>query len=94
MKRRAKGPNTFSQTIKDLKPGAIYSMKMLTCDYTDLTHPTKKIINEANKFIGKVELEGVDLGAKRRRVLAMVRDPRYSRLKRDPPHDGRGVRPG
>jgi hypothetical protein len=64
MKRTAKGPNTFSQTIKDLEPGGMYSMKMLTCDYTDLIHPTKKTIDEANKFIGKVELEGVDLDVK------------------------------
>jgi hypothetical protein len=31
----------FSQTIKDLKPGRLYWMKMFTCDYNDLIHPRK-----------------------------------------------------
>jgi hypothetical protein len=65
MKRSEKGPNTFSQTIKDLEPGRLYSMKMLTCDYYDLIRPKKKPMEEANKFIGRVELDGVDLEAKR-----------------------------
>ena len=42
MKRSEKGPNTISQTIKDLQPGRLYSMKMFTCDYKDLTNPQKK----------------------------------------------------
>jgi hypothetical protein len=65
MKRSAKGPNTFSQTIKDLESGRLYSMKLFTCDYTDLIHPQKKSLDEANKFIGRVELEGVELDAQR-----------------------------
>jgi hypothetical protein len=65
MKRSAKGPNTFSQTIKDLQPGRLYSMKMFTCDYKDLTNPRKKQSQEANKFIGSVVLEGVELDPKR-----------------------------
>jgi hypothetical protein len=65
MKRSEKGPNTFSQTIKDLKPGRLYAMKMFTCDYHDLIHPKKKSLEQANQFIGRVELEGVDLDAKR-----------------------------
>jgi hypothetical protein len=65
MKRSAKGPNTFSQTIKDLEPGRLYLMKMFSCDYNDLIHPQKKTMQEANKFIGKVELEAVDLDTKR-----------------------------
>src|SRR5205807_3108881 len=47
MKRSEKGPNTFSQTIKDLEPGRLYSMKMFTCDYNDLIHPGKKTMEEA-----------------------------------------------
>lgn len=65
MKRSPKGPNTFSQTIKDLEPGRLYSMKMFTCDYTDLTSPRKKEQQEAQKFLGNVVLEGVELNAKR-----------------------------
>jgi hypothetical protein len=65
MKRSEKGPNTFSQTIKDLEPGRLYSMKMFSCDYNDLTHPQKKDVAEANKFVGKVVLEGLDVDEKR-----------------------------
>lgn len=65
MKRSAKGPNTFSQTIKDLQPGRLYSMKMFTCDYNDLVNPKGKKLEEANRFIGSVVLEGVDVDAKR-----------------------------
>ena len=36
MKRSAKRPNVFSQEIKDLKRGRLYSMKMITGDYQDL----------------------------------------------------------
>ena len=35
-KRSAKQPNVFSQVIKDLTPGRLYSMKMITGDYQDL----------------------------------------------------------
>ena len=35
--RSAKGPNRFSQKIKGLSPGRLYSMEMLTADYADLT---------------------------------------------------------
>ena len=65
MKRNAKGPNTFSQTIKNLEPGRLYSMKMFTCDYSDLINPKAKKLDEANKFIGSVVLEGVEVDAKR-----------------------------
>lgn len=65
MKRSAKGPNTFSQNIKDLQAGRLYSLKMFTCDYTDLTNPQKKELQQANKFIGSVVLEGVELDTKR-----------------------------
>ena len=64
MKRSEKGPNTCSQTIKDLERGRLYSMKMFSCDYNDLANPkTKKI--EETKSIGTVVIEGVDVDAKR-----------------------------
>jgi hypothetical protein len=65
MKRSEKGPNTFSQTIKDLAPGRLYSMKMFTCDYNDLVEPKAKKLEEANKFFGSVVLEGVDIDTNR-----------------------------
>ncbi len=61
MKRSDQGPNSFSQTIEQLEPGRLYSMKMLSCDYQDLVHPQKKTQEEAQPFLGRVELEGVDL---------------------------------
>jgi hypothetical protein len=36
MKRNAKQPNRVSQQIKDLVPGAMYSIKMISMDYQDL----------------------------------------------------------
>jgi hypothetical protein len=65
MKRNAKGPNTFSQTIKDLQPGRLYSMKMFTCDHNDLVSPKTKKKEEAMGFIGSVTLEGLEVDAKR-----------------------------
>jgi hypothetical protein len=65
MKRSAKGPNTFSQTIKDLEPGRLYSLKMFSCDYQDLVNPKTKTRDEATPFLGKVVLEGVAVDAKR-----------------------------
>jgi len=65
MKRSEKGPNTFSQGIRDLEPGRLYSMKMLSCDYSDLVNPKPRKLEEASKFIGSVVLEGVEVDAKR-----------------------------
>ena len=65
MKRSAKGPNTFSQTIKDLEPGRLYSMKMFSCDYKDLVDPRPKKQDETFKFIGSIIFEGVQIDAKR-----------------------------
>ena len=65
MKRSEKGPNTFSQTIKDLEPGRLYSMKMFSCDYNDLVNPKAKKQEEALKFTGSVALEGVEVDSKR-----------------------------
>ncbi len=36
MKRSAKKPNIVSQEIKNLQPGKLYSLKMVTADYRDL----------------------------------------------------------
>ncbi|MBI3854041.1 MAG: hypothetical protein HY298_27765 [Verrucomicrobia bacterium] len=65
MKRSDKGPNTFSQTIKNLEPGRLYSMKMFSCDYNDLINPKAKKLEEASKFTGTVDIEGVDVDRKR-----------------------------
>src|ERR1051325_8644774 len=65
MKRSAKGPNTFSQAIRNLEPGRLYSMKMFSCDYHDLVNPTPRKNEEAFKFTGSVVLEGVEIDAKR-----------------------------
>lgn len=65
MKRDQSGPNTFSQTIKDLQPGRLYSLKMFTCDYQDLIHPKAKTQADAHKFIGSVTVDGVALDSKR-----------------------------
>ncbi|MBM3838068.1 MAG: hypothetical protein FJ398_08895 [Verrucomicrobia bacterium] len=65
MKRSARGPNIFSQTIKDLQPGRLYSMKMLCCDYNDLVNTKAKKREEATGFLGTVTLEGVEFDAKR-----------------------------
>jgi hypothetical protein len=64
MKRSEKGPNTFSQTIKDLEPGRLYSMKMFSCDYDDLVNPKAKKPEET-KSIGAVVIDGVDADVKR-----------------------------
>lgn len=65
MKRSAKGPNTFSQTIKGLEPGRLYSLKMFSCDYRDLVEPKTKKQEEATPFFGKIVLDGVEVDAKR-----------------------------
>jgi hypothetical protein len=36
MKRNAKAPNRFSQQIKALKPGRLYSLKLLVADHQEL----------------------------------------------------------
>jgi len=64
MKRSEKGPNTFSQTIKDLQPGRLYSFKMLVCDYNDLITPKPKKVEEA-KSISTVLIEGADVDTTR-----------------------------
>ncbi len=65
MRRSEKGPNTFSQTIKNLERGRLYSMKMFSCEYNDLANPKARKLEEAAKFTGSVALEGVDVDTKR-----------------------------
>jgi hypothetical protein len=64
MKRSEKGPNTFSQTIKDLQPGRLYSFKMFVCDYDDLITPKPRKIEET-KSISTVLIEGADVDTTR-----------------------------
>ena len=64
MKRSEKGPNSFSQTIKNLEPGRLYSLKMFVCDYHDLITPKPKKIEEA-KSAGTVLLEGAEVDTTR-----------------------------
>ena len=60
MKRSEKGPNTFSQTIKDLQPGRLYSFKMFACDYEDLVHSKSRKIEES-KSIVTVSIDGAEI---------------------------------
>jgi hypothetical protein len=64
MKRSEKGPNSFSQTIKDLQPGRLYSFKMFVCDYNDLINPKPKKVDETTST-STVQIEGVDVDATR-----------------------------
>jgi hypothetical protein len=77
MKRSEKEPNTFSQTIRNLQPGRLYSLKMLVCNYTDLTRPKPKQIAEA-KSIFAVHIEGgdVDPGRSFSEVYASSPEPK------------------
>ena len=65
MRRSEKGPNTFSQTIKDLEAGRLYSLKMFSCDYNDLINPKARKLEEATRFTGTLALEGVEVDTKR-----------------------------
>jgi hypothetical protein len=64
MKRSEKGPNSFSQTIKNLEPGRLYSFKMFVCDYNDLITPRPKKITET-KSISTVRIEGAEVDTAR-----------------------------
>lgn len=64
MKRSEKGPNAFAQTIRDLEPGRLYSLKMMVCDYNDLIVPKPKNTTDAKSF-ATVLIEGADVDATR-----------------------------
>ena len=57
MKRSANKPNKFSQEIKDLKPGKVYSMKLITGDYQDLIQEK----SERKTHAISIELDNVDI---------------------------------
>src|SRR6266487_1432512 len=76
MKRSEKGPNTFSQAIKDLEPGRLYSMKMFSCDYQDLVNPRPREREEATRFIGSVIVAGVDAKQSFRETYASNPEPK------------------
>lgn len=57
-KRSSKGPNTFSQLIAGLKPGRLYSLKMITADYQDLIgEVSRKAENAVSITIDGVEVQ-------------------------------------
>jgi len=62
MKRSSAKPNMFSQQISNLKPGQVYSLKMITSDYQNLIQ--EKSVKEKNAI--SIELEGAEIlpGAK------------------------------
>lgn len=64
MKRSEKRPNTFSQTIKNLQPGRLYSFKMFVCDYNDLITPKPRKVEDV-KSISTVLIEGADIDTSR-----------------------------
>lgn len=74
MKRSQQGPNTFSQTIKNLQPGRLYSFKMFVCDYSDLITPKPKNVEEA-KTIANVVIDGVDVDTARSFSEAYASNP-------------------
>lgn len=55
--RSSRRPNVFCQTIKALKPGRLYSMKMITGDYQDLVNEVSKQASHAVT----IKLDGVDV---------------------------------
>ena len=57
MRRTASGPNVFSQPIRNLEPGRLYSMKMVTADHKNLMNG----VSEKKPDVVRIELEGVDV---------------------------------
>ena len=51
MRRSSEGPNVFSQEVRNLRPGRVYSLKMITADYRDL------IEGKSNKQTHAVNIE-------------------------------------
>ena len=55
--RSARRPNRFSQRIRNLEPGRLYSVKMFTADYEDLARGiSRKRVHQA-----QIELDGVEV---------------------------------
>lgn len=53
MKRSGRHPNLVSQTVKDLQPGRLYSLRMYSGDYRDLSAKSEHAVS--------IELGGVEL---------------------------------
>lgn len=51
--RSAGSPNAFSQTVKGLQPGRLYTFRMIACDYEDLSKREKVAVD--------IRLDNVDL---------------------------------
>ena len=56
-KRSADSPNVFSQPIKALKPGRLYSLKMFTADYQELVQ--QKSVKAEHHI--RIQIDGADL---------------------------------
>ena len=56
MKRSPTGPNAFSQEITHIEPGRLYSLKMITADYQDLSGAHRG----AQSHAISIALEGVE----------------------------------
>jgi hypothetical protein len=56
LKRSAKAPNVIQQTVSNLQPGKLYSVKMLTVDYHDIQSESSK--QQFNTL--SVDVEGAD----------------------------------
>jgi len=67
MKRNSKKQNLFSQQIKDLEPGRLYSMKMIVTDYEDLI-AGKSEAKEEQKFAVNIKIEGAEIDANKQTV--------------------------
>ena len=59
MKRSAKGSNTFSQEIRDLTPGRLYSLKMISADYGNQS----RCRSVKQRETVAIELDNVDMMA-------------------------------
>jgi hypothetical protein len=56
MKRSGMSPNRFGQQIMKLKPGRLYSLKMITADYQDLVRETSRKATHAVR----IQLDNVE----------------------------------
>ena len=57
MRRSPQGPNSFSQEIKDLEPGRLYSLKMAVADYGDMVNGVSRRLESTFS----VRLDNVEL---------------------------------
>ncbi|MFH0965007.1 MAG: LamG domain-containing protein [Planctomycetota bacterium] len=56
-RRCANRPNRFSQRVRNLEPGRLYSVKMLTTDYEDITQGR----SEKKEHVVSIKLHNVDI---------------------------------